>query len=151
MNWTSPCTRGGVSTLQSKCLFPVGVSWPPELYFLPTSTWALELHGKGKLWSSGERQADSQPWTGEGWKAQGWCCNPLCAGSHCLVQLLGCCCLVARTRSCEGTIDLSMHPGKASGCVWKIVTVWHFYKGLQSLEFLFLGKDLWRIYCFLFH
>lgn len=38
MDSRSPCSRGGVSTLQDKCLFPVGVSWPLELYFLPTST-----------------------------------------------------------------------------------------------------------------
>lgn len=157
MDSTSPCSRGRVSALQNKCLFWVAVSWPLELLFPAyQQVWAFELHGKGKIWSLGERPPDSQPWAAEGWKEQGWCCNPLCPVSHCLVQMLGCSCLIAtfkilgRTRSFKGTTDFSVHPGKASGCIWEIVTACHFYMGLQSFKFFFSGKDLQRIYWFFF-
>lgn len=155
MDSTSPCTRGGVWALQNKGLFPVGVSWPPELYFLPTSTWDLELHGKGKVWSLGKDKHLPSPGLEKAGKHR-VAAVTLYVLDPSLVQLLGCCCLLAtskiqgRTRSFEGTTDLSVHAGTASGCIWKIGRAWHFYMGLQSLKFFFSGKDLWRIYCFLF-
>lgn len=125
-----------------KCLFQ-GSSCP---------VWALELLGKVKSDLQGG-QAGSSPGLEKAGKHR---VNPSCAGLHCLVQLLGCCCLAAtseilgRTRSLEGTADLCVHPGKASGCAWEIVTAWHFNVGLESLKLFFSGKDLWRVYCFFF-
>lgn len=119
----SPCTRTNGCSQWVSLGHLNFISCPPK----------RGTHGRSKMWSSGERQADCRPWAGEGWKAQSGCCNPSCAGS---TALSSCCCLAATskilggTRSFEGSTDLSVHPGRASGCVWKIVTAWYFYVGL---------------------